>query len=48
MNITVIKKQVAGKMRKSIETLKHDLWKGRTARAHAGLVLHVTVDYSGT
>jgi ribosome recycling factor len=35
-------------MGKSIETLKHDLSKVRTGRAHAGLVDHLKVDYYGT
>ena len=48
MNITDIKKQAADKMTKSIETLKHDLSKVRTGRAHAGLVDHLKVDYYGT
>jgi ribosome recycling factor len=48
MNIVEIKKQAADKMSKSIETLKHDLSKVRTGRAHAGLVDHLKVDYYGT
>jgi ribosome recycling factor len=48
MNIAEIKKQAADKMSKSIETLKHDLSKVRTGRAHAGLVDHLKVDYYGT
>ena len=48
MNIVEIKKQAADKMAKSIETLKHDLSKVRTGRAHAGLVDHLKVDYYGT
>ncbi len=48
MNIAEIKKQAADKMAKSIETLKHDLSKVRTGRAHAGLVDHLKVDYYGT
>jgi ribosome recycling factor len=48
MNIADIKKQAADKMTKSIETLKHDLSKVRTGRAHAGLVDHLKVDYYGT
>jgi ribosome recycling factor len=35
-------------MAKSIETLKHDLAKIRTGRAHAGLVDHIRVDYYGS
>jgi ribosome recycling factor len=48
MNIVDIKKQAADKMAKSIETLKHDLAKIRTGRAHAGLVDHIRVDYYGS
>ena len=48
MNIADIKKQAAEKMAKSIETLKHDLAKVRTGRAHAGLVDHIRVDYYGS
>jgi ribosome recycling factor len=48
MNIADIKKQAADKMTKSTETLKHDLSKVRTGRAHAGLVDHLKVDYYGT
>ncbi len=43
-----IKKQAADKMAKSIETLKHNLAKVRTGRAHAGLLDHLRVDYYGT
>ena len=43
-----IKKQAAEKMAKSIETLKHNLAKVRTGRAHAGLLDHLRVDYYGT
>ncbi len=48
MNIAEIKKQAVDKMAKSVETLKHDLSKVRTGRAHAGLVDHLKVDYYGT
>jgi ribosome recycling factor len=48
MNIGDIKKQAGEKMAKSVETLKHDLAKVRTGRAHAGLVDHLKVDYYGT
>jgi ribosome recycling factor len=34
-------------MQKSIETLKNDLAKVRTGRAHVGILDHVTVDYYG-
>jgi ribosome recycling factor len=42
-----IKKQAGERMTKSIETLKHDLAKVRTGRAHAGLLDHLRVDYYG-
>jgi ribosome recycling factor len=46
-NIAEIKKQALEKMAKSIETLKHDLAKVRTGRAHTGLLDHIRVDYYG-
>ncbi len=48
MNIAEIKKQAGDKMGKSVETLKHNLAKVRTGRAHPGLVDHLKVDYYGT
>jgi ribosome recycling factor len=48
MGISDIKKQATEKMAKSIETLKHDLAKVRTGRAHTGLIDHLRVDYYGT
>jgi len=48
MSIADIKKQAADKMAKSIETLKHDLSKVRTGRAHTGLIDHLRVDYYGS
>jgi len=48
MNIAEIKKQAGDKMSKSVETLKHNLAKVRTGRAHPGLVDHLKVDYYGT
>jgi ribosome recycling factor len=48
MTIADIKKQATEKMAKSVETLKHDLSKVRTGRAHPGLVDHLKVDYYGT
>jgi len=47
MSIADIRKQATDKMAKSIETLKHDLAKVRTGRAHAGLIDHLRVDYYG-
>ena len=43
-----IKKQAGEKMAKSLDTLKHNLAKVRTGRAHAGLLDHLRVDYYGT
>ena len=42
------KKSAEEKMKKTLETLKTDLGKVRTGRAHAGLLDHVLVDYYGT
>src|SRR6476660_453487 len=47
MNIADIKKQATEKMAKSVDTLKHDLAKVRTGRAHTGLIDHLRVDYYG-
>jgi len=47
-NMVEIKKQATEKMAKSVETLKHDLAKVRTGRAHAGLLDHLRVDFYGT
>ena len=43
-----IKKGAEQKMSKTLETLKVDLGKVRTGRAHAGILDHVMVDYYGT
>ena len=43
-----IKKTVDSKMQKSLESLKNDLAKVRTGRAHTGLLDHVMVDYYGS
>ena len=48
MSIQDIRKQATEKMGKSIETLKHDLAKVRTGRAHVGLIDHLRVDYYGS
>ena len=48
MSIGEIKKQAAEKMSKSVDTLKNDLGKVRTGRAHTGLIDHIRVDYYGT
>ena len=46
--IADIKKTAEQKMGKSVETLKADLGKVRTGRAHTGLLDHIRVDYYGT
>jgi ribosome recycling factor len=48
MSIADIKKQAAEKMAKSVDTLKNDLAKVRTGRAHTGILDHLRVDYYGT
>ena len=46
--IAEIKKSAEQKMAKSVDTLKQDLGKVRTGRAHTGLLDHIHVDYYGT
>lgn len=46
--IADVKKNTEQKMQKSIETLKSDLGKVRTGRAHTGLLDHIKIDYYGT
>ena len=48
MTVADVKKTTEQKMQKSIETLKADLSKVRTGRAHTGILDHVMVDYYGT
>jgi ribosome recycling factor len=48
LNINDIKKTATDKMAKSVETLKNDLGKVRTGRAHTGIIDHVKVDYYGS
>jgi ribosome recycling factor len=43
-----IKQSSEAKMKKSLESLKTDLAKIRTGRAHVGILDHVMVDYYGT
>jgi ribosome recycling factor len=43
-----IKKTTDFKMQKSLESLKNDLAKVRTGRAHVGLLDHVMVEYYGS
>ena len=46
--IADVKKTAEQKMKKTLESLRNDLAKVRTGRAHAGILDHVTVDYYGT
>lgn len=48
MNIAQVKKNAELRMTKSVESLKSDLAKVRTGRAHTGILDHVQVDYYGT
>lgn len=47
MALADVKKSAEQKMMKSIETLKGDLAKVRTGRAHIGMLDHIHVDYYG-
>lgn len=46
--IPELKKNADQKMQKSLESLKADLAKIRTGRAHVGLLDHVQVEYYGS
>src|SRR5438093_9171227 len=46
--IADVKKSAEQKMQKSVDTLKADLGKVRTGRAHTGLLDHIQVDYYGS
>jgi len=46
--IAELKKTSESKMQKTLESLKNDLQKIRTGRAHTGLLDHVQVDYYGS
>jgi ribosome recycling factor len=46
--IADVKKNAEHKMSRTLETLRADLAKVRTGRAHTGLLDHITVDYYGT
>lgn len=48
MSIAEIKLNTEQRMQKSIETLKADLAKVRTGRAHTGILDHIQVDYYGS
>ena len=47
MSIAEVRKNTEQRMQKSIETLKADLAKVRTGRAHTGILDHIQVDYYG-
>ena len=47
MTIADVKKNTDQRMHKSIETLKANLAKVRTGRAHVGMLDHIMVDYYG-
>jgi ribosome recycling factor len=46
--IADVKKTAEQKMKKTVDSLKTDLAKLRTGRAHTGLLDHIVVDYYGT
>lgn len=48
MSLADVKKNAQDRMAKSIDTLKADLAKVRTGRAHTGILDHVMVEYYGT
>jgi len=48
MSIAEVKKVAEHKMQRTLETLKVDLAKVRTGRAHTGLLDHVQVEYYGS
>jgi ribosome recycling factor len=47
MTVADVKKSAEQKMHKTLETLKVDLGKVRTGRAHTGILDHIHVDYYG-
>ena len=47
MTIADVKKNTQERMTKSIDTLRADLAKVRTGRAHTGILDHIMVDYYG-
>jgi len=48
MSIAEVKRTAEHKMQRSLETLRVDLAKVRTGRAHIGLLDHVQVEYYGS
>lgn len=48
MSVAEIRKSAEARMVKSLDTLKTNLSKIRTGRAHAGILDHVQVEYYGS
>ncbi|HWW03885.1 ribosome recycling factor [Collimonas sp.] len=48
MSIAEVKKNTELRMQKSLETLRADLAKVRTGRAHTGILDHIMVEYYGS
>ena len=48
MSVADVKKNAQERMTKSLETLRADLAKVRTGRAHTGILDHVQVEYYGS
>jgi len=48
MSVAELKQDAERRMKKAVETLKEELTKIRTGRAHTGLLDHVMVEYYGT
>ncbi|AEK61166.1 ribosome recycling factor [Collimonas fungivorans] len=48
MSIADVKKNTDQRMQKSLETLRADLAKVRTGRAHTGILDHIMVEYYGS
>jgi ribosome recycling factor len=48
MSLPDVKKNAQERMTKSLETLRADLAKVRTGRAHTGILDHIQVDYYGS
>ena len=46
--ISELRKSTEDRMKKSLDSLKNDLQKVRTGRAHTGLLDHIQVDYYGS
>lgn len=48
MTVADVRKSTEERMKKTIESLKTDLQKVRTGRAHTGILDHIQVDYYGS